>query len=262
MKRILSLLLIIAMALGAASCAYVIVGSPEGEDSSPSEQESVSAEEEQRVYYGQPEGEGGLSNGFYSSKEYNEEYYFAYHLAQTEFSPDSVEIELYFGRSALAIPEHGEDYRWVIGVSLDNTENFWEDFGEYLNENPSLIREKVVHIFDSVPEGLYNRSVYTLKRMKMEELVGQDYHCKKENGEIVYEHKEKVSIPQELLEGESGSISISFWCGGWQLRQNEQGEWVKTEDAGNVMLQDVSFDYVRTENGQINLSLNQWTGVN
>ena len=259
MKRILSLLLIFAMALGTASCAYVIVGSPEGEESAPSEQESSSAEEEQRVYYGQPEG--GLSDGFYSSKEYNEEYYFAYHLEQTEFSLDSVEIELYFGRSALVIPEHEEDYRWVIGVSLDNTENFWEDFGEYLNENPSLRREKVVHIFDSVPEGLYNKSVYTLKRMEMEEFVGQTYHCKKENGKIVYEHKEKVIIPQELLEGESGNVSISFWCGGWQLRQNEQGEWVKTEDAGNVMLQDVSFDYVRTENGKIKLSLKQWTGV-
>ena len=259
MKRILSLLLIFAMVLGTASCAYVIVGSPEGEESAPSEQESSSAEEEQRVYYGQPEG--GLSDGFYSSKEYNEEYYFAYHLEQTEFSLDSVEIELYFGASVLAIPEHREDYRWTVGVSLDNTGNFWGDFGEYLNEYPSLRREKVVHIFDSVPKGLYNKSIYTLMRMEMKKFVEQAYHCKKENGEIFYEHKEKVIIPQELLEGESGNVSISFWGGGWQLRQNEQGEWVKAGDAGNIMFQDVFFDYVRLENGKIKLSLNQWNGV-
>lgn len=233
MKRILSLLLIIAMALGTASCAYVIVGSPEGEDSSPSEQESVSAEEEQRVYYGQPEGEGGLSDGFTLNIGEGNVGCFAYHTDVTQFDADNVEVTVYLGtdKNESNPYEQAKDGILVsMGIFCINGSKFYAQY-------PFETNAKLIWQLHQSPLGLTEDYLCVYRKMDDKSYYTGEYDCKMKDGRVSFTYKEKIKIPAELFSEDEGMIILGFWEIVWRSSgKTENGEDIFNGDSEYSLL--------------------------
>ncbi len=231
MKRILSLLLIFAMVLGTASCTYVIVGSPEGEESSVSEQESSSTEEEVRVYYGQPEG--GLSDGFTLSIDEWNVGCFAYHTGETQFDADNVEVTVYFGtdKNESNPYEQAKDSILVsMGVFCMNGEEFYAQY-------PFERNAKLIWQLHSSPLGLTEDYLCVYRKMDDKSYYTGEYDCKMKDSQLSFTHKEKIKIPAELFSGDEGIIILGFWEIVWRSSgKTEDGEDIFNGDSEYSLL--------------------------
>ena len=231
MKRILSLLLIFVMVLGAASCADGVDSRPEGNGGSPSEQGSSSAEEEQRVYYGQPEG--GLSDGFTLSIDEWNIGCFAYHTSMTQFDSDNVEVTVYLGtdKNESNPYEQAKDSILVsMGVFCMNGSKFYAQY-------PFETNAKLIWQLHESPLGLTEDYLCVYRKMDDKSYYTGEYDCKMKDRQVSFTYKEKIKIPAELFSGDEGIIILGFWEIVWRSSgKTENGEDIFNGDSDYKLL--------------------------